>query len=131
MSVLFREIFMAMRMRIVTTLVCLAITATVSAQTWRPPSDSARCPSQWGALDERGAGNLKSPESVLRAAQLIRTGEVVELAHVLSADQPMNASRQFDVHTKRTVMNPLSHSGSGPRPWWFSAPCAALPVRAA
>ena len=104
---------MAMRTRIVTTLACLAITETASAQAWRPPSDSARCPSQWGALDERGAGNLKSPESVLRAAQLIRTGEVIELAHVLSADMPMGATRQFDVHTKRTVMNPLSNRRGG------------------
>lgn len=102
-----------MRIGIFTTLMCIAISATASAQTWRPPSDSARCPSKWGASDEHGAGNLRSPESVLRAAQLIRTGEVIELGQVLSAAMPMSPSRQFDVHTKRTVMSPLSNHRGG------------------
>ena len=79
------------------------------AQTWRPPSDAERCPSTWGAADERGAGNLKGPDLVLRAARLIRAGEVIELGHVLSPSMPLNATRQFDVHTKRTTMNPQSN----------------------
>jgi kynurenine formamidase len=45
------------------------------------------------------------PESVLRAAKLIRTGEVFELGHVLSGSMPFFGTRRFDVHTKRTVMN--------------------------
>ena len=102
-----------MRMTVVTTLTCLAISGLADAQTWRPPSDSTRCPSRWGAMDERGAGNLKSPELVLRAAQLMRTGEVIELGQVLSADMPMSATRQFDVHTKRTVVNALSNRRGG------------------
>lgn len=79
------------------------------AQSWRPPTDAARCPSAWGAADERGSGNLKSPEMVLRAARLIRTGEVIELGQVLSANMPMNPTRQFNLHTKRTTMNPQSN----------------------
>lgn len=79
------------------------------AQTWRPPSDTERCPSKWGPADERGAGNLKGPELVLRAARLIRAGEVIELGHVLSPGMPLNPTRQFDVHTKRTTMNPQSN----------------------
>lgn len=98
---------------ILTTLICLATSAIANAQTWRPPPDSARCPSQWGASDERGAGNLQSPALVLRAAQLIRTGEVIELGQVLSPDMPMFATRQFDVHTKRTVVSPLSNRRRG------------------
>ena len=89
--------------------ICLAAAATGRAQTWQPPADSARCPSSWGATDERGAGNLKGPELVLRAARLIRTGEVIELGRILSADMPLNPTRQFDVHTKRTTMNPQSN----------------------
>jgi hypothetical protein len=27
---------------------------TAHAQSWRPPADSQRCPSKWGAGDERG-----------------------------------------------------------------------------
>jgi hypothetical protein len=27
------------------------------AQSWAPPADNQRCPSKWGATDERGSGN--------------------------------------------------------------------------
>jgi kynurenine formamidase len=86
-----------------------AASVTAQAQSWRPPTDDQRCPSKWGAGDERGAGNHMKPETVLRAARLIRTGEVVELGQVLSASMPLQATRQFEMHTKRTVMNPESN----------------------
>ena len=98
-----------MRAAVFTALMCLAASGTAQAQTWQPPSDSARCPSQWGPADERGAGNLQGPEAVLKAARLIRTGEVIELGHVLSAGMPMLATRQFNLHTKRTTANPESN----------------------
>ncbi|OLC38619.1 MAG: hypothetical protein AUH81_03645 [Candidatus Rokubacteria bacterium 13_1_40CM_4_69_5] len=82
---------------------------TAHAQSWRPPADNQRCPSKWGAGDERGSGNHMKPETVLRAARLIRTGEVIELGHVLSAQMPISSTRRFDVHTKRTFMNPQSN----------------------
>jgi kynurenine formamidase len=49
------------------------------------------------------------PATVLRAAQLIRTGQVFELGQVLSASMPLQPTRQFEVHTKRTTMNPESN----------------------
>ena len=98
-----------MRNLLITAFTCLAASGIARAQTWQPPSDSERCPSEWGAADERGAGNLKSPELVLRAARLIRSGEVIELGQVLSAGMPLNPTRQFDVHTKLTTMNPQSN----------------------
>ena len=98
-----------MRYILVTALACFVSSGSAHAQSWQPPADPARCPSRWGAADERGAGNLKGPEAVLRAARLIRTGEVIELGQVLSATMPMPAIRQFDVHTKRTFMNPESN----------------------
>lgn len=65
------------------------------------------------ATDERGAGNHMKPASVLKAAQLIKTGEYVELGHVLSSSMPISATRQFNVHTKRTLMNkPSNRRGS-------------------
>src|SRR5499426_4102838 len=83
------------------------------AQSWRPPSESQRCPSKWGPNDERGSGNHMKPESVLRATQLIKTGEVIELGHVLSGAIPVFGTRRFDVHTKRTFMNqPSNRRGS-------------------
>src|SRR5436853_6869938 len=78
------------------------------AQSWRPPADSQRCPSKWGAGDQRGSGNHMKPETVLRATRLIRTGEVIEIGHVLSADMPISSTRRFDMHVKRTFMNPQS-----------------------
>jgi len=87
----------------------LGIASPVAAQSWRPPTESQRCPSKWGAGDERGAGNHMKPATVLRAAQLIKTGEVIELGHPLAQDMPIPGTRQFNVHTKRTFMNPPSN----------------------
>jgi len=75
------------------------------AQSWAPPSDAQRCPSKWGANDQRGSGNHMKPESVLRAVKLIRTGEVIELGRVLRTDMPFSVGRRFEMHTKRTTMN--------------------------
>src|SRR6266403_1793173 len=79
------------------------------AQSWSPPADEQRCPSKWGAGDQRGSANHAKPENVLRAARLIRTGEVIELAHVLAPDMPLSGARQYNSHTKRTCMNPQSN----------------------
>lgn len=87
----------------------VAYTANVHTQSWQPPPDNKRCPSRWGAGDERGSANHMNSASVLRAARLIRTGEVFELAHVLSSSMPFFGTRRFDLHTKRTFMNPPSN----------------------
>ncbi len=49
------------------------------------------------------------PETVLRAARLIQKGEVIELGQVLNASMPFFGTRRFDVHTKRTFINPQSN----------------------
>jgi kynurenine formamidase len=83
-----------------------APTATPAATpSWTIPADTARCPSKWGAGDERGAGNLIKPQVVLDAVKLIKTGEVIDLAHVLGAGMPFFGTRRFDVHLKRTFLN--------------------------
>jgi kynurenine formamidase len=95
---------------LVLTLVLLATAATAAhAQTWTVPAESQRCPSKWGAGDERGSGNHMKPASVLRAKELIKTGEVIEIAHVLNAQMPLPATRQYNVHVKRTFMNMFSN----------------------
>jgi kynurenine formamidase len=83
-----------------------SVTSVAHAQSWQPPADNQRCPSKWGAGDERGSGNHMKPETVLRAARLIRTGEVFELGRILSGSMPFFGTRRFDVHLKRTLMNP-------------------------
>lgn len=91
----------------------LAVPLAASAQ-WRPPPDSQRCPSKWGAGDERGSGNhMRNPETVLRGARLIRTGEVIELGHVLGPGMPFSGPRFYSLLTKRTVMVPgVNNRGS-------------------
>lgn len=74
----------------------------IQAQTWTPPTPEMRCPSKWGANDERGAANLQQPVQVLKAASLIRTGEVIEIGRVLESSMPLFGTRKFEVHTKRT-----------------------------
>ncbi|HEY5619004.1 MAG TPA: cyclase family protein [Vicinamibacterales bacterium] len=94
-------------MRLTVTIAIAAIacvsSANASAQSWHPPADSQRCPAKWGAGDERGAANHMKPETVLRAARLIRTGQVFELGRPLAASMPLQATRTFELHTKRTT----------------------------
>jgi kynurenine formamidase len=87
----------------------LSVSASAHAQSWKPPADSQRCPSKWGAGDERGSGNHMKPAAVLKATRLIKSGEVIDLAHVLTAAGPLVGTRRFDVHTKRTFMNTASN----------------------
>src|SRR4026207_1619281 len=52
-------------------------------------------------------------QTLLRAARLIRTGEVFELGRVLSDSMPLSAGRRFEVVTKRSRQDPGSnHRGS-------------------
>jgi kynurenine formamidase len=46
------------------------------------------------------------PETVLRAARLIKTGEVFELGRVLAEGMPLPAGRRFEILTKRTRNDP-------------------------
>jgi kynurenine formamidase len=81
----------------------IAAQAQTPAQTpsWVPPADSERCPSKWGAGDERGAANHMKPATVLNALKLVKTGEVIELGHVLNAQMPLGA-RSFNLLVKQT-----------------------------
>jgi kynurenine formamidase len=86
-------------------LLLIAATALASgagAQPWQPPPDSERCPSKWGANDQRGSGNHMGRASVLKAARLIETGQVFELGRVLEEAMPLPAGRRFEIFTKRT-----------------------------
>ncbi len=48
---------------------------------------------RWGPDDERGALNYVGPEQVKRATTLVRSGEVLRLAQLLSARTPVPAHR--------------------------------------
>jgi kynurenine formamidase len=85
------------------------VAANAQAPSWSPPAENQRCPSKWGAADERGAVNHQKPATVMNAAKLIKTGEVIELGHVLSDKMPFFGTRRFDVHVKRTFMNQFTN----------------------
>src|SRR5262245_1837876 len=48
-----------------------------------PHFDGQRWLSKWGAGDERGSMNHQKPAAVMNAVKLIKSGEILELAHVL------------------------------------------------
>src|SRR5258708_4353786 len=102
-----------------TVLATLLLSGAAVAQTpsqtpsWLPPADSARCPSKWGAGDERGAANHMKPQTVLNAAKLIKTGEVIELSHPLNAQMPLAAGRVYDMQVKRTAVSDLANKRNG------------------
>ena len=91
------------------------MTGAAVAQTpsWLPPADSARCPSKWGAGDERGAANHIGPKTILAATKLIKTGEVIELSHPLHARMPLAAGRVYDMQVKRTSISNLANKRNG------------------
>ena len=49
--------------------------------------------SRWGCDDEKGALNFIGPDEVKRASTLVRTGEVLRLAQLLSSKTPVPAHR--------------------------------------
>ena len=95
--------------RLALTVTLGAASLAVQAQTWTVPSPSQRCPSKWGAADERGSGNHMNAKSVLRAKDLMRSGEVIEIAYPLNSQMAFFGTRRFDVHPKRTFMNDFSN----------------------
>jgi kynurenine formamidase len=52
-------------------------------------------PSRYGPEDQAGSLNELTPEAVVRAAGLVRTGRVFDLSHVLDADIPAFEGRSF------------------------------------
>lgn len=72
------------------------------AQQWSPASPDKRCPSPWGANDERGAANRMGPEAVLRGLRLVKEGKVYELGRVLEPAMPTYGTRRFGIQTARS-----------------------------
>jgi kynurenine formamidase len=83
------------------------------AQGWEPPRYTVdengkirglanqRSPNNWGRwgdLDQRGTANLITPEKIVQAAALIRTGEVISCAIPLHSSGPVHPSRPRVTH---------------------------------
>ncbi len=52
-------------------------------------------PSEWGADDQRGAANRLTPEKVIEAAGLIKTGKVYHVGQVYEKGMPLVGERHF------------------------------------
>ena len=73
------------------------------------PTDNIRCPSKWGAGDQRGTANMMTPESILAALRLVKTGKIFELGDVLTTDTDksyINRGRVFNIYTKPAMPIP-------------------------
>ena len=55
-------------------------------------------PSRWGPDDEIGNANLVTPESVLAASKLVKSGKTYPLGITIDADTPAFAPRQMSLH---------------------------------
>lgn len=79
------------------------ISITHAEEGWMPPSKEERCPSRWGAEDERGNTNLLTPAKLLEATKLIKDGKIYELGRVLEPGIPTFGIRRFGVYTARST----------------------------
>jgi hypothetical protein len=73
----------------------LALCGVANAQTreqgpWWPNA-------QWGAGDQAGASNWITPEKVLAATSLVKTGRVIELGHVYERGMPLIGNRSYNL----------------------------------
>jgi kynurenine formamidase len=67
--------------------------------------DKGELVSKFGPKDERGAANLLTPQTVMKALSLVKKGDVVSLAVPLDRDTPAYGWRRFDVVVGRGVWN--------------------------
>jgi kynurenine formamidase len=75
---------------------------SATAQVWNMPPPEQRCPSKWGAADERGAANMQTPQTVMKATREIREGKVYELGKLLDSSTPKSGTRSFSLNVARS-----------------------------
>ena len=63
----------------------------------------------WGAEDQAGASNWNTPEKVLQAVSLVKTGKVYELGNIYDEQMPLIGSRSYEL----TVSEVPTHGPSG------------------
>ncbi len=54
---------------------------------------------EWGAEDEAGASNRITPEKVLQAIRLIRTGKIYDLGHAIEPGMPVLPGRTYSIQS--------------------------------
>jgi len=51
----------------------------------------------WGAADQAGGSNWITPEKILSAVSLVKTGKVFELGHVYERGMPLGGNRSYNI----------------------------------
>lgn len=88
---------------------CIALACAAALYAAAPAwSQDSWHPSKWGTDDEIGAANLLSPEKVLEAAKLVKTGKTYPLGIVVGRDTPAFPPRSLAV----TVLSPNQYQGT-------------------
>ncbi len=94
------------------TVFCLGLVAvmvTLAAGQEQPANSSKWWPSEWGPDDQRGAANRMTPEKVLEATKLIRTGKIYQLGRLYEHGMPLFGNRHFSL----TIPGSPTHGPSG------------------
>ena len=90
------------------TLRCISVAAAIASMPVL--ADEACEPSRWGADDEIGNANLITADTVLEAAQLIKTGKVYSLGITVGPDTPAFPPRGLSI----TVVQPNQQESARP-----------------
>src|SRR5688500_14518392 len=51
----------------------------------------------WGANDQAGGSNWITPEKIVKALSLVKTGKIYELGHVYERGMPMVGNRSYNI----------------------------------
>ena len=70
-------------------------------------------PSEWGADDQRGAANRLTPQKVLQANALIKTGKIYQLGRVMEEDMPLPGKRRFVMSIPGSPTHPVGGTNRG------------------
>jgi kynurenine formamidase len=74
---------------------CLLTSSPLHAQT---RSEGPWWPNKlWGPNDQAGASNWITPEKILKALALVKTGKTIELGHIYERGMPLFGSRSYNI----------------------------------
>jgi kynurenine formamidase len=80
------------------------------AQDFESPIGPKWWPSEWGPEDQRGAANRITPEKVLQATKLIRTGKLYQLGRVYEKEMPLPEGRSLSLRIPATAGGPYGEN---------------------
>jgi kynurenine formamidase len=78
--------------------ILIALTASLDILYGQTRSQGPWWPNKlWGPEDQSGASNWITPEKVLKAVALVKTGQIFDLGHVYEREMPMVGQRSYNL----------------------------------